>query len=165
MKVRFDVNDPAVRTAFLQTGLAGALASLRFDDAPRWGRMSAQQMVEHLLWTFEVSTGRIAVACPVALEKRERLKQFLYDNRPTPAEFMNPLLREGLPALRFAGLPEAMAALGQEVEAFLARPGSDPDSLYAHPLFGPLGFEDWSRSHFKHGCHHLLQFRLVEVAP
>ena len=31
-----------------------------------------------------------------------------------------------------------------------------------HPTFGPLAAEEWSRSHFKHVYHHLLQFGLLE---
>jgi hypothetical protein len=31
-----------------------------------------------------------------------------------------------------------------------------------HPLFGPIGHDDWSRTHDKHRYHHLLQSGLVE---
>jgi oxepin-CoA hydrolase/3-oxo-5,6-dehydrosuberyl-CoA semialdehyde dehydrogenase len=163
MKVRFDVNDPGLREAFLRTLLRDAIASLQPQDPPRWGRMTAQQMLEHLAWSFELSTGRAQVDCPIPEEKRERMKAFLYHNRPTPPDFMNPALEEGLPALQYAGLPEAAAALGREVDRFLEQAGSQAGAVHTHPVFGPLGVEEWSRSHFKHGCHHLLQFGLVEV--
>ena len=31
------------------------------------------------------------------------------------------------------------------------------------PRFRVIGVEEWSRTHFKHGCHHLMQFGLIEV--
>jgi hypothetical protein len=31
-----------------------------------------------------------------------------------------------------------------------------------HPLFGPIGAEEWTRVHFKHAYHHLLQFALID---
>jgi len=32
---------------------------------PGWGKMTAQQMVEHLAWAFELSTGQAHGECPV----------------------------------------------------------------------------------------------------
>jgi oxepin-CoA hydrolase / 3-oxo-5,6-dehydrosuberyl-CoA semialdehyde dehydrogenase len=161
--IRFDVNDPALREAFLGRQMGEALASLQPSDPPRWGKMTALQMVEHLLWSLELSTGRTRIECPLSQEKQERAKAFLHDNRPMMHEFMNPLLKDGLPALRHASLAEAAAALQQEAGRFLDQARRDPGAVHTHPVFGPLGLEEWSRSHFKHGCHHLLQFGLVDV--
>ncbi len=161
--MRFDVNDAGLRHLFLGSALPLALAQLAPGRAPRWGRMTAQQMVEHLLWSFEVSTGRTRVACPVPEERRPALRAFLHHDRPTPQGFMNPLLEEGLPALRFSQISEAVAVLSLEVERFLEQVVTSPGAVHTHPVFGPIGVEEWSRAHFKHCCHHLLQFRLIEV--
>jgi hypothetical protein len=29
-------------------------------------------------------------------------------------------------------------------------------------VFGPIGVEEWSRTHYKHGHYHLLQFDLIQ---
>jgi len=163
--IRFDVDDAALREAFLRTHLLDALAGLRPEDRPLWGRMTAQQMVEHLVWAFEVSSGRAEVACPVPEEKRARMREFLYHNRPMPHGFMNPALREGLPALRYSGLTEAAASLRAEADRFLEHARAHPDALHTHPVFGPIAAEQWSRAHFKHGGHHLLQFGRIELLP
>ena len=165
MKIRFDVNDASLRDTFLKTFFFGALDGLTEKARPRWGRMSAQEMVEHLLWAFEGSTGRIEIACPYPPEQLPRMKAFLHHNRPTPQDFMNPALQEGLPALRYPDLRAARAALLIEVDRFLEHARTQPDAIHVHPVFGPIGVEDWSRSHFKHGCHHLLQFGLAELEP
>lgn len=158
----FDVNDAQVREAFLHHGLLEALRALRDDTPARWGRMTAQQMVEHLVWTFEVSTGLVTVECPYPEAKRERMKPFLYQNTPSPPEFRNPALAQGLPALRYGGLGEARAALRTAVDRFLDESANGPGSPRMHPVFGPIGVDEWSRTHFKHGHHHLLQFVLIE---
>jgi oxepin-CoA hydrolase/3-oxo-5,6-dehydrosuberyl-CoA semialdehyde dehydrogenase len=164
LSLPFDVNDAAVRERFLRDDFLPALAPLRPDTAARWGGMSAQQMVEHLAWTFRISTGRTVVDCPVPETERQRMKPFLYRNMPTPPGFMNPLLVEGLPELVHPGLGEAVAALGDEVRHYLALANREPDAVHTHPLFGPLGMEEWSRTHYKHCHHHLLQFGLL-AAP
>jgi oxepin-CoA hydrolase/3-oxo-5,6-dehydrosuberyl-CoA semialdehyde dehydrogenase len=160
--IPFDVNNGEVRSAFFRHLLCDALAALRDGSQPRWGRMTAQQMVEHLAWTFEVSTGKAYVECSVPEARRGRMKAFLYDDRPMLREFMNPALVAGLPPLRTAGLAEARTALRVEVDRFLELCRATPDALHTHPVFGPIGTEEWARSHFKHGYHHLLQFDLVE---
>ena len=165
MRIRFDVDDPALRDAFLRTLMVQALASLQPQEPARWGGMTALQMVEHLLWSFELSTGRAQTDCPVPEERRGRMKAFLHSNDPMPHEFRNPVLTQGLPPLRFSGLPEATAALRAEAERFLEQAAPGSTSTHMHPVFGPLVEEEWSRSHFKHGCHHLLQFGLIETEP
>lgn len=162
MKLPFDVNDEALREAFLGHQLMAALAGLTAAAAARWGSMTAQQMVEHLLWAFECSTGRVKVDCPVPASERERIRAFLYGNRPTPREFMNPALENGLPPLRFAGLDAARCALGAEIGRFVDHVADRSEAVHTHPIFGPLGVDDWARTHYKHGHHHLLQFGLIE---
>jgi len=162
VKLPFDVNDDALRDAFLSHELIAALGGLTTAATARWGHMTAQQMVEHLLWAFECSTGRARVDCPVPESERERIKGFLYSNRPTPREFMNPALESGLPPLRFADVEGARRALGAEIGRFMDHVADRIDTLHVHPIFGPLGVDDWARTHYKHGHHHLLQFGLIE---
>ena len=163
--IRFDVDDFSLRDTFLRTFFFGALDGLRPETPALWGHMTAQQMVEHLMWTFEVSTGRVLLECPYPEDQREKMKPFLRHNRPTPREFMNPALREGLPALRHPDLKSATAALMLEVDRFIEYSRTRPDSRHTHPIFGPIDPEGWSRTHFKHGCHHLQQSGLVEIEP
>jgi oxepin-CoA hydrolase/3-oxo-5,6-dehydrosuberyl-CoA semialdehyde dehydrogenase len=161
--IRFDVNDPDLREAFFRRWLFEALMSLLDDTRPRWGRMTAQQMVEHLLWAFELSNGEAHVECPIPEPQRPRLKAFLYDNRPTPHEFLNPVLTAGLPPLRHKGVGDAVARLRVAVDHFVQTAASTPDGTQTHPVFGPIGMDEWARAHFKHTYHHLLQFGLVDA--
>ena len=165
MKVRFDVNDATNRDLFLEAILPQALAGLTSDRRALWGQMTAQQMVEHLLWTFDISVGDAVSPCPVPEEKRRTLRVFLFDNRPTPRGFESPVLKAGLPPLRFGSIEEAIMELRRQVAAFLSQDAAARSVERIHPLFGPLDGEGWSRNHFKHGVHHLQQFDLIEVEP
>jgi oxepin-CoA hydrolase/3-oxo-5,6-dehydrosuberyl-CoA semialdehyde dehydrogenase len=157
----FDVDDAGLRDRFLRNDLTNALADLDAASTPLWGSMSPQEMLEHLLWALEVSTGRATVECSLTDAEIARALRFLYSDMPSPREFMNPALADGLPPLRYEDLDEARAALVQELTTFLDMPVSE-DRLLTHPVFGPLDHEQWHRAHYKHAHHHLLQFGLIE---
>jgi oxepin-CoA hydrolase/3-oxo-5,6-dehydrosuberyl-CoA semialdehyde dehydrogenase len=163
LTIAFDVNDPSLRETLLRHVLVDAVGALCEGAKPAWGKMTAQQMVEHLEWAFALSNGQGFCDCPVPETERERRKAFLYSNRPTPREFMNPLLTTGLPPLRHAGLDEARTALAGEVARFLAQSAATPGLIRAHPVFGSMPLGEWTRSHYKHAYHHLLQFGLIRT--
>jgi hypothetical protein len=165
LRLRFDVNDLALRDAFLGRGVADALGALRPDTPPRWGRMTAQEMAEHLVWGFDLSIGRVSVPCAVPEARREAWKRFLHDGSPMMREFRNPLLVNGLPPLRHARLDDAVAAVRAGSNAFREHAAASPEARYVHPVFGPLGMEEWARVHYKHCFHHLQQFDLLSPEP
>lgn len=161
IEVPLVVDDPVARRAFLERTMHEALAGLAADAQPQWGRMTAQQMVEHLLWSIRGSTGAMQFAVATPPQLLERAKRFLHHDRQTAHEFMNPLLVEGVPPLEFADLGGAVAAVREEMGRFLALSVAEPDAVRNHPIFGPLKPEEWERSHFKHVHHHLQQFGLI----
>ncbi len=163
MIVRFDVNDVQGRNRFLAATLCEALSALPPDRAPAWGGFNAAQMVEHLLSVFELSTGKATSGSSLPEEFQARARAFLQDNRPMPRGFESPLHKNGVPPLRFESIPRAVEALRLESKAFLELLAADPHCVRVHPAFGPCTLEEWSRMHFKHGVHHLLQFGLIEV--
>lgn len=163
MKIRFDVNDARVRNEFLTTSLCDALSALPPDRKPAWGGFSAAQMVEHLLSVFELSTGKATSGNSLPEEFQVKARAFLQDNRPMPRGFESPLHKNGVPPLRFESIPTAVEALRLESKAFLELGAADPHCVRVHPAFGPCTLEEWSRMHFKHGVHHLLQFGLIEL--
>jgi oxepin-CoA hydrolase/3-oxo-5,6-dehydrosuberyl-CoA semialdehyde dehydrogenase len=160
--VPFNVNDAILRRAFLERLFPGILDTLNGECKARWGKMSAQQMVEHLLYTFEISTGKLEVPCFTRENLLERARRFLYTDSPTPQNFKNPLIGESAPPLRFSGLPGAVEKLKDESREFPKHFRENPRSVHVHPIFGPLGAGDWERTHYKHCYHHLLQFGLIE---
>ena len=139
----WNVGDAAARDALLRAGMWDALGGLRADTPARWGRMTAQQMVEHLEWTFACSTGTVTVECPIPEEHRPRYLTFL----------------------AHGDFGAATTALWREAELYLSLAASDPSALRMHPLFGPIDAEQWSRTHYKHVRHHFTQFGLYPDEP
>src|SRR5687767_5303425 len=98
--IPFDVNDATVRERFLRADVASALANLTTASVPAWGKMSPQQMVEHVTWAIELSTGRAVVECSGSPEDMAAKKVGLYRNGATPRNFTLPTHANGLPPLR-----------------------------------------------------------------
>jgi Protein of unknown function (DUF1569) len=160
--IPFDVNDAELRKKFFEQLFNECIACLGESTSPLWGKMTPQHMIEHLVWAFECSTGILKVPCRTPANLLERAKRFLYDNRPTPHEFRNPLLGEIPPPFRFPSFADAKDALNKEVARFVDHFREQPNAIHIHPVFGPLGAEEWQRSQFKHCYHHLLQFGLID---
>jgi hypothetical protein len=158
----WSVDDATARDLFLRHSVSTLLEELGPETLPRWGGMRPQEMVEHLVWAFELSTGGARVECRMAETQIARARAFLASDRPMPHEFRNPTLLDGLPPLRYASLREAKIALDREIQSFLRQP-LEPAPSYMHPVFGLIGIPDWQRTHYKHTYHHLLQFGLIDA--
>src|SRR5262245_50063775 len=98
--------------------------------------MTAQQMVEHLTWVFDMSTGAVQVPCMVPEEQRTPLKAFLYNDQPSPRGLMNPALAAGLPPLKSPDLSTAIAELDLARRRFLAPEESKRPVAFTHVVFG-----------------------------
>jgi oxepin-CoA hydrolase / 3-oxo-5,6-dehydrosuberyl-CoA semialdehyde dehydrogenase len=163
--VPFTPGDRHFRIHFLRNTVSEALTSLKADQPPTWGRMTSLQMVEHLIWTFRASTNQVSVTCNVPEERRNQVRPFIFNEQQNPRNFQLPNHQEGLPPSQFSSLDHAIAALKSEISHFLERYLQDPNSLSIHPVLGSITSDEWSRLHFKHCFHHLMQFSLLAERP
>ena len=161
MTVPFDVNDPKLRHDFFETILPGIVSDLDEEANPQWGKMKAQHIVEHFIWAFRLSTGKIETACKTPSQLLERVKRFLYDNRATPHDFKNPMMGDDPMPFEFPDMSEAKKEFLLELKNYLDYYQRQPDAIHIHPIFGPAGAEEWQRIHFKHFYHHLLQLNAI----
>ena len=159
--IPYDVNDSNLRKNFFDTVLIDCIIHLPEEAKSLWGKMSAHDMIEHLIWAVECSIGKIEVPCRTPGNLLERAKRFLYDGRQTPQNFKNPLLGDSPLPHRYSTYAEAKDALLKDIDAFKKYFIERPGAVHTHPVFGPLGAEEWQRSHFKHCYHHLIQFGLL----
>jgi hypothetical protein len=160
--IPFDVKDEKLRHEFFTDILPQAVNNLDEHTSPFWGKMTAQHMIEHLIWTFDISAGNIEVSCRTPENMFPRIKLFLQNNKESPHDFKNPLLGEYPPALQYTNFIDAKNALIDKLTKFLDHFKSYPEAIHIHPLFGPLGNDEWQRTHFKHCYHHLLQFGIIK---
>ena len=155
-------SEPDHRIVFLQNGFVPLLGKLHGDETGKWGRMNAQQMVEHLSVIFKVSTGGILFELITPRDQLPKFKEFLYSDKQFRENTRAPVLPEEPLDLRFLSMQEAIGELRDEVNAFFEFFKNDLLITTLHPVFGELNFEEWIQLHHKHVTHHLRQFDLIE---
>ena len=148
------------KLAFIKRDFFSFLKNITPDTKANWGKMNAQQMVEHVTAFFNVSTEKIKFDLVTPEEHLPKFKEFLLsdkqfrENTKAPATVIG---EEPLP-LRYKTYEESVAKLQQAVENFEAYFTDDPLKKTIHPVFGPLNFDEWILLHYKHVTHHLRQF-------
>ena len=148
---------------FLREEMFLLLEKLTAEKKQVWGKMNAQQMLEHLADFFNVSTGKIIFDLVTPVEHLPKYREFLYsdkefrENTKAPAAVLG---EEPLPQ-RKPNLESAKEDLKKSVEEFVNFFQADREKKTLHPVFGPLNFEEWVLLHYKHVRHHLRQFALL----
>ena len=143
------LND-ADRTAILQR-----IGSVTSASVPRWGRMDAQAMLNHLRLSALMALGELPVAC-----KSKRpfqvfpIKHLILHVAPFPKSAPTaPELLARPPATWQADVAELQAL----VDRIVAR-GRDSSPWPEHPAFGRLSKRAWGVLIYRHMDHHLGQF-------
>jgi hypothetical protein len=141
--------DDADRTAICQR--IGAVTSA---SVPRWGRMDAKAMLNHLRLSALMALGELPVA-----NKSKRafqvfpIKHLILHLVPFP---------KGAPTAPELLVPDAapVDATRSELVSLVERIGAGPreGDGPVHPLFGRLSFREWGVATYKHTDHHLRQF-------
>ena len=138
------------------------LKNLPADAIGNWGKMNAQQMVEHVAAFFAVSAGKIKFDLVTPVEHLPKYREFLFsdkefrENTKAPA---NVIGEEALP-LRYETMETALEKLAGSITAFENYYKDEPLKTTLHPVFGELNFEEWVLLHYKHVMHHSRQFGL-----
>jgi hypothetical protein len=134
------------------------LKALDGDRPRRWGRMSAPQMVCHLLDAFHMMAGEKQVSDASTLASRTIIKFVaLY----VPAHWP-----QGIPTVRevdqeYGGRkPAQFAADLAQVATLVENVTRHTAGLHGrvHPIFGSLSERAWMRWAYLHTDHHLRQF-------
>jgi Protein of unknown function (DUF1569) len=153
----------AVKLDFIQHQFTKLVNNLAADAIGKWGKMNAQQMVEHVTDFFNVSAGKIHFDIVTPLEHIPKYKEFLLsdkefrENTKAPAS----VLGEAPLPLRSNNMQEAIAGLQKSIDAFVESFTTVANKTTVHPVFGVLNFEEWVLLHYKHVTHHGRQFGIV----
>jgi oxepin-CoA hydrolase/3-oxo-5,6-dehydrosuberyl-CoA semialdehyde dehydrogenase len=129
----------------------------------KWGKMNAQQGVEHLAAFFNLSAGKIKFDLVTPVEHLPKYKEFLLSDkefRENTKAPTNVIGEEALP-LGYANMEEAVEKLAGSITAFENYFKDEPLKTTLHPVFGELNFEEWVLLHYKHVMHHARQFGLL----
>lgn len=146
---------------FLSRQLVPLLRSLPATTAMKWGKMNAQQMVEHMSGFFRISSNKLHFPLVTPEEQLPKFKAFLYSDKEFRENTKAPVLPEEPLPEQFANYDAAVNDLENEVNDFVAQFTNDPGLTTQHPVFGDLNFEEWVLLHYKHVVHHLKQFGVL----
>lgn len=152
------------KEVFLRDEMFDLLKDFSEKNINTWGKMNAQQMLEHVRDFFLVSTGDIHFELVTPEEHLPKYKEFLLSDQEFRENTKAPLTvlgEEPLP-LRFADIDAARQALKESVEHFFIYFQEHPGSTTVHPVFGKLNMHEWILLHYKHIQHHYRQFQLLK---
>jgi hypothetical protein len=133
------------------------LHALSLDSRPRWGRMSAPEMVCHLSDSFLAVLGERPVSDVSTLLNRTLVKWIaLYAPLPWPPGIQT---RPEVDPLAAGTRPAEFAADVARVEALVGRVIAEtPGVGLRHPVFGRITRAQVLRWGYLHMDHHLRQF-------
>lgn len=148
---------------FIQHQFVLLLKNLPAITPGKWGKMNAQQMVEHVTAFFKVSSNRINFPLVSPSEHLPKLKAFLLSDKEFRENTKAPtsVIGEEPFPIRTNNMDEAIEALQQSIDEFVEYFKGDDYKTTLHPVFGELNFEEWVLLHYKHVVHHGKQFGLV----
>jgi len=153
----------AEKLQFISSGFVPLLQPLSADAPGKWGKMNAQQMVEHVSGFFKVSTEKFKFPVLTPVEHLPKYKEFLLsdkefrENTKAPAGVVPDEPRSATKA----SMAEALEELQQEIDHFIEYFKDHPGAKTAHPVFGELDFNEWVLLHYKHVVHHAKQFGVL----
>lgn len=140
------------------------LNNLTESTKPNWGKMTAQQMLEHLETTLLYSIGEPEVEnCFTPEEHLEKYQDSLYNHRKMPKDFPAPFLPEDgtLPELKYKNLEQAKEKFLEKLQKYQIYYRENPEAEHMHFVFGKLNKEMMELMHRKHFTHHFEQFNLI----
>jgi Protein of unknown function (DUF1569) len=146
---------------FIKNGFIVKLKSLTPDAASKWGKMNAQQMVEHVTGFFKVSTNQIHFPLVTPEDQLPKFRAFLFSDKEFRENTKAPVLPEEPMPVVHRSLPEAVDELQKQINLFAEKFSSGEIVSSQHPVFGDLNFDEWVLLHYKHVMHHAKQFGLA----
>lgn len=143
------------------TEMLAVLNGLTPNQKPLWGKMKAQEMVEHLSDMLMMSRGTGNFTIDVDAETIARRQQFLSSDKEMAKNIAVPFTKDII-ELRHDELELALDEFAEEWINFTEYYENNPSASVIHPYYGDLDFNLWLKMHDKHFMHHFKQFGLIE---
>ena len=132
------------------------LNKLEEDVQPKWGKLTPQEMVEHLTDSLKLASGAIKQKLITPSEKIESMQHFLETDKEMIKNIKLPFAAKER-VLRNENLSDA---IDEFVEHWLAYEShfESGNTTELHPFYGELNFSQWQKFNSKHLTHHFKQF-------
>ena len=139
------------------------LSKLTADAKPKWGIMTPQHMVEHLEYTYKITSGEIQdfeIATPE--EILEKVHASLYNYKKFPKNSQFPMLeKDKLDDLKHQDLETAIEKFKEQREKYIKFFKENPEAKLKNLVFGELNKYESYLLERKHLNHHFEQFNLL----
>ena len=143
---------------FLQEEFPRLLSRIDPGRSPAWGKMSLQQMIEHMSDSVRIANGRDPKDCITPPDHLPKMQAFMMSDKPFKENTPNPQIPDTPPLPRWERVEDAIGELQQELNDFVDVFEQDKSKIITNPFFGDLNFEQWTQLLYKHALHHLRQF-------
>ena len=145
---------------FFERELPVLLDGLTEQTTPLWGKMNAQQMIEHLSSLFLISNGKVHF--PNLVQTEAQAASFFDRFFVQKQDFVRNIRTSALPEdplpPRFKDLAEAKAKFLGEIARFHSYFAQNTTATPLHPMFGQLTYAQWAEFHVRHIGYHFGQF-------
>ena len=149
----------AEKADFLKNRLTTLLKQIPSDTPAKWGRMTLQQMIEHLSDSVRIASGKMSHKDIVTPQEHlQRMRDFMMSDKPFKENTPNPLMPFVPAPVINKSVNEAISELQQELKYFFAVFEKNKLQVTRNPFFGDLNFEENVHLLHKHARHHLKQF-------
>ncbi|MBZ5857492.1 DinB family protein [Flavihumibacter profundi] len=146
---------------FLLEDFPALLSHLQAEAKGSWGKMNAQQMVEHFIEVVWVAAGKIPLQLFTPADRLPKMREFLFSEEPFRENTKNPLMKDEPTPEKLPDMPTAIHELKRALEAFQEAYATNPNKEIINPFFGPLDYSGQVHFLHKHARHHLKQFGLL----
>jgi hypothetical protein len=152
----------AAKASFLRHRFLILLKQLPTDSAPRWGKFTLQQMIEHFTDAVRVASGqKVFTEVLTPPEQLPRMQAFLLSDKPFRENTASPLLSELPPPVVNPSVEAALEELAAAIAQFFRHFEAHPNATTRNPIFGDLNAEENVALLYKHALHHLRQFGIT----
>lgn len=153
----------AQKAYFLRNEYADKLRTIKPDVERRWGKMNAQQMIEHMADSISLASGRTPVTAIVTPEEHlEKYRSFLTSEKDFRENTPNATLPETPNPERKETIADAIDELQDEIFYLFKTFEENRGVKILNPIFGELDYEMTVQLLYKHAWHHLRQFGITE---
>lgn len=151
----------ADKLLFIKDQFISLTKTLNSNSKAKWGKMNAQQMIEHVTDFFKVSTGKLHFDLVTPKEHLPKYLEFLLSDKEFRENTKAPILPDEPFPIRNESFEIALENLNKEIQYFVSFYSNNQDKTNMHPVFGNLNYEQWILLHYKHVLHHAKQFNLI----
>lgn len=147
---------------FLRHYMLSEIGALEPDEKGIWGKMNAQQMVEHLADAFRNYPDLDHQKMKTPEELLSKFREFMMSEKPFRPNTVNQAMDPEPVSPRFSTMEESLDDLSNAIEECFSAFDKNPDHVIDNAVFGKLNYEQTVQLLYKHSIHHMTQFKLFE---